>query len=146
MTRDVVEDILTSKLPCGHPDACSTSNATGSRIRCAWCDEANTLKEKLRLLEKGLEISGIKPHDYSRRPIIKDDPGANENLSVWWDKWSKEEKEKYWLSLLTPVTVGDSEYREPMYNFKCTRCGMTYTSFPPAECPLCHNVLDQAVA
>ncbi len=138
MPRADVEEILKSKLPCGHPDACAVSNATGSRIRCAWCDEVKALKDRLG------ELGGF---DYSRRPVIAGDPAVNEYLHVWWDKWSIEEKKQYWVSLgITAADAQPADYREPMTSFKCARCGMSYTSFPPAECPLCHNTLDQVTA
>ncbi len=140
MPRADVEEILKSKLPCGHPDACGTSNATGSIIRCLWCDEVNELKKKL---------GDTLPPGRLCPPVTQDD-GLNEHVRVWWNKMSHDEHVHFLLAnnlVFAPKPEkADADYREPMSGFKCTRCGMSYTSFPPAECPLCHNTLDQVTA
>ncbi len=60
LPREAVEALTDSKLPCGHPNACGTSDATGARIRCAWCDEVMNLKKA------GAWILGV---DFARQKI-----------------------------------------------------------------------------
>ncbi len=82
LPREAVEILTESKLPCGHPNACGTSDAAGARIRCAWCDEVNALTRGLRIArcthptcEDGMIDSG--GFDQADRPISIPCPECN---------------------------------------------------------------------
>ncbi len=45
LPRATVEELMSTKLPCGHPEACAVMHdPQGARISCGWCDDLAALR------------------------------------------------------------------------------------------------------